>query len=82
MIGQESRGLDAMRRGLIFPGGGMTMADICALAQEAEQKGLDSLYCVEAWRERVRAPRRHCDRHRARAHRKLCPQRLRARLRS
>ena len=40
-----------MRRGLIFPGGGMTMADICEIAQEAEQKGVDSLYCVEAWRE-------------------------------
>src|SRR4051794_40146797 len=39
-----------MRRGLMFPGGGMTLSDACALARSAEEHGFDSLYCVEAWR--------------------------------
>jgi 5,10-methylenetetrahydromethanopterin reductase len=39
-----------MKRGLMFPGGGMTMQDIRVIAQAAEETGFDSLYCVEAWR--------------------------------
>ncbi len=39
-----------MRRGLIFPGGGMAQQDMIRIAQEAETAGLDSLYVTEAWR--------------------------------
>lgn len=39
-----------MGYGLIFPGGGMTIRDIVAIAQEAEAGGFDSVYVTEAWR--------------------------------
>ncbi|MCE2487914.1 MAG: LLM class flavin-dependent oxidoreductase, partial [Desulfurellaceae bacterium] len=39
-----------MRRGLIFPGGGMAQRDMIQIAREAEAAGLDALYVTEAWR--------------------------------
>ena len=39
-----------MHRGLIFPGGGMTLEEMLTVAREAEAASFDSLYCVEAWR--------------------------------
>ena len=39
-----------MRHGLIFSGGGTSMAQMVELAVEAEQAGLDSVYVTEAWR--------------------------------
>lgn len=36
--------------GFVLPGGGMSMADIVALAQEGERSGLTGVYVVEAWR--------------------------------
>ncbi len=39
-----------MKRGLIFPGGGMAQRDMMVVAKEAEAAGFDSLYVTEAWR--------------------------------
>ena len=39
-----------MKRGLIFPGGGMAQSDMMLVAKEAEAAGFDSLYVTEAWR--------------------------------
>lgn len=39
-----------MRCGLIFSGGGTTMQQMVALAQQAEASGIDSIYLCEAWR--------------------------------
>ena len=39
-----------MRRGLIFSGGGTSLPQMLALAREAEQAGMDSIYVTEAWR--------------------------------
>lgn len=39
-----------MKRGLIFSGGGTTIRQMAALARQAEDAGLDSVYLCEAWR--------------------------------
>ena len=36
--------------GLIFSGADMTMAELTAIGQRAEQSGVTSLYLAEAWR--------------------------------
>lgn len=40
-----------MRYGIVLPGGGMSMVEMIAIARRAEERGLDSVYCVEAWRD-------------------------------
>ena len=39
-----------MRHGLIFSGGGTSMTEMVALAKQAEDAGVDSVYMCEAWR--------------------------------
>lgn len=39
-----------MRYGLMFSGGGTTIAQMASLAKQAEDAGLDSVYLCEAWR--------------------------------
>ena len=39
-----------MKLGLIFPGGGMQIREMTAIATEAEEAGFASLYVTEAWR--------------------------------
>lgn len=40
-----------MDYGIVLPGGGMTMAEMVAIACRAEELGLASVHCVEAWRD-------------------------------
>lgn len=39
-----------MRHGLLFIGGGVPLSEIVETAQAAESDGIDSIYCVEAYR--------------------------------
>src|SRR5580765_5003179 len=40
-----------MDYGVVLPGGGMSMAEMVAIARRAEERGLASVHCVEAWRD-------------------------------
>ena len=39
-----------MRHGIVFSGGGTTIKQMVALAKQAEEAGVDSVYVCEAWR--------------------------------